>query len=65
MEFFKALGLGAVLTFVVCGLIGSGGSKGGFLMIEHLYIQGHGFYWSWVMFVAGTMLSWFILAIMP
>ena len=64
-DFFKALIPGTILTFVVCSLMGAGGSKGAWLNIEHYYIQGHSIYWSWIMFAIGTGLSWVLIAITP
>lgn len=65
MDFIKALIPGAILTFVVCAVMGAGGSKGAWLNITHHYVQGHGFYWSWVLFVVATGLSWVLIAITP
>lgn len=65
MDFVKALVPGGILTFVVAGLMGSGGTKGAWLNITHHYVQGHGFYWSWVLFGIGTVLAWILLAITP
>ena len=56
------------LTWVVSGILGSNGSKGGFLFIHQIHIAGngafsmgsHSFYWSWSLFVASTMLAFFI-----
>ena len=65
MAFFKALIPGAILTFVVSMLMGRAHSTGGWLQIHHYFIQDHGFYWSWVLFVIGTGLAWMIMAITP
>ena len=65
MDFFKALIPGAILTFVVSMVIGAGHSTGGFLQIHHYYIQGHGIYWSWVLFVVATGLAWALYTITP
>lgn len=65
MDFFKALVPGAILTFVVCAVMGAGGSDGDWLNIERHYIQGKGIYWSWVLFGIGTALSWVLIAITP
>ncbi|WP_404481434.1 hypothetical protein [Novosphingobium sp. BL-52-GroH] len=64
MAFFKALIPGALLTWIVSGVIGSNGSRGGMLAIEHVMVQGHGFYWSWALFIAATCLAWAIFAMM-
>ena len=65
MDFFKALIPGAVLTFAVSMIFGAGRSKGGWLFIHHFYVQGHSFYWSWVLFVIATGLAWVLYAITP
>ena len=57
-----------LLTWVVSGILGSNGSKGGFLFIRQIHIAGnsafamssHSFYWSWPLFIAATMLGFFI-----
>jgi hypothetical protein len=64
MSFLKALIPGLLLTLVVCVLIGSNGSTGGFLSIHSQAIQGHHFYWSWPLFLASTGLSWGIFWMM-
>lgn len=65
MDFFKALIPGSLLTFVVSGIIGSAQSRGGWLAIQHVHVQDHSFYWSWVLFVIATGLSWVLYAITP
>jgi len=62
--FLKAAVLGAVLTFVVCLFMGSGGSSGGFLNVRLLTIADVSFYWSWVLFVAGTGLAFGLFLLM-
>ncbi|GGC19675.1 hypothetical protein GCM10011371_04220 [Novosphingobium marinum] len=64
MAFLKGLIPGFLLTFVVAGIIGSNRSNGGWLSIEHIYYQGHDFYWSWPLFLIGTGISWAIFAMM-
>lgn len=58
MSFIKGLIPGILLTWIVSGIIGSNGSKGGMLAIEHVFIHGQGFYWSWPLFLAATGLCW-------
>lgn len=65
MDFLKALIPGSLLTFVVSALIGKGGSRGGWLSIQHFYIEGHGIYWSWILFAIATILAWILIAITP
>jgi hypothetical protein len=64
MSFIKGLVPGALLTWVVCMVIGSNRSKGGFLQIHPVDIQGLDFYWSWPLFVAATGLAWAIFWMM-
>ncbi len=65
MDFFKALLPGAILTFVVSMVMGASHSTGGWLKIQHYYIQGHGLYWSWVLFVIATGIAWALYVITP
>lgn len=58
---FKALIPGALLTWIVASLIGSGGSSGGILRIFHFMVQNHQVHWSWPLFIAATGLAWAIL----
>lgn len=58
MAFLKALVPGFLLTWIVSGVLGSNHSRGGMLAIEHTYIQGHSFYWSWPLFLVATLLAW-------
>jgi hypothetical protein len=68
ISFFKGLVPGILLTWIISGIVGSNGSKGGFLFIHQIYLAGnsafststHGFYWSWPLFIASTMLAFFI-----
>lgn len=63
-EFLKSLFFGAILAFIVSLFIGSGGATGGMLNVKSYTIEGISFYWSWVLFVAGTALSFGILLLM-
>jgi hypothetical protein len=63
-ELIKAMIFGAILAFIVSLFIGSGGSTGGMLNVRHFVIEGVGFYWSWVLFVAGTALSFGLILMM-
>lgn len=62
--FFKAALLGALLTFVVAGVIGSGGSSGGMLSVRGFTVQDMHFFWSWALFLIGTGISFGILLMM-
>lgn len=61
MEFFKAVPLGAILTFVVALVIGSQGSRGGFLAIHRAEVMDYTLWWSWPLFFAGSALAWGIM----
>ncbi|PLK24436.1 hypothetical protein [Novosphingobium sp. TH158] len=65
MDLFKGATVGGILTLVVCAIFGSARSKGGYLYITHETIQGVGFYWSWTMFIAATVLSTALIAMTP
>ncbi|TCD02096.1 hypothetical protein EYB45_10055 [Erythrobacteraceae bacterium CFH 75059] len=60
MALFKAVMPATLLTWIVCLFIGSAGSGGGFLHIQPLLLADHRIFWSWPLFLAGTLLSWFI-----
>ena len=64
VELLKAIVFGAVLAFIVSLFIGSGGSSGGILNVRHFVIEGVGFYWSWMLFVVGTALSFGLITLM-
>ena len=65
---FKGIIPAILLTWIVTGVIGSNGSKGGFLFIHQIHIAGvsafatssHSFYWSWPLFISSTVLGFFI-----
>lgn len=65
MNLFKALIPGTILTLVVCGILGSARSKGGFLNVFHQNIEGISLYWSWPMFAVGTIMCWALFAMTP
>lgn len=65
MAFIKALALGAFLTWLVSLFVGSTGSTGGQLYIQHFRLGGgYTLLWSWPLFVSSTGLSWGILWMM-
>ena len=61
MEFFKAVPLGGILTYVVSLVIGSQGSRGGFLSIYRAEMFEDELWWSWPLFFAGSALAWGIM----
>jgi hypothetical protein len=62
--FLKAAVLGAILAGVVSLVIGHAGGTGGILNVRHFVIEGFGFYWSWMLFVGGTLLAFAIFLMM-
>lgn len=59
--FLKAAVLGAILAAVVSAVIGHTGGTGGVLHVRPYVIEGFGFYWSWMLFIAATVLAFAIL----
>jgi hypothetical protein len=72
MSFFKALIPAALLTWIIATILGSNGSKGGFLFVHYFYLDGGGpftstgpaIYWSWPLFFAALLLSFAIFKMM-
>jgi hypothetical protein len=64
MSFFKGLIPGIILTFIVAGILGKNHSRGGFLDVSMMTVQGTSFHWSWPLFIAGTLLATFIFKTM-
>ncbi|MFN9578993.1 MAG: hypothetical protein ACK56H_02755 [Novosphingobium sp.] len=46
-------------------MIGRQGSRGGWLVIERLHFDQHMIYWSWPLFIIGTVLAWALFAMTP
>ena len=65
MNLFKALVPGGLLSWLVSTAIGSQGSRGAWLTIERLHYEQHGMYWSWPLFVIGTVLAWAMFTMTP
>ena len=67
IAFLKAVPFGAFLTILVALFMGSGGATGGMLEIFRVdvYFPEYGidfdFYWSWMLFVGGTVLTFILL----
>ena len=64
LSLLKAVIPGLILTLIVCAIIGSNGSTGGVLQIQHMNIQGHEVYGSWNLFFAATGLAWVLFLMM-
>jgi hypothetical protein len=62
--FLKGAVLGAILAGIISAVIGHMGSTGGVLHVRHFVIEGFGFYWSWLLFVAATFLAFAMLLMM-
>lgn len=60
----KALVPGAFLSWLVSTFVGSHGSKGGLLNIQHFTLGGNEIYGSWTLFIIGTALAWAIFKMM-
>lgn len=65
MNLFKALIPGAFLSWLVSSLIGGQGSRGAWLTIERLHFNQHLVYWSWPLFLIGTVMAWGLFTITP
>jgi hypothetical protein len=67
---FKAIPFGIILSLLVALFIGAGGGTGGMLAVEPLDVDIAQFgidtqlYWSWYLFIGGTLLTWFLLLMM-
>jgi hypothetical protein len=64
VTFLKGTLAGALLAFIVAGIIGRLGSTGGLLYVRHFEIDGVRFFWSWALFVIGAGLGWVIFALL-
>lgn len=62
--FLKGAVFGAIFGLVVSAVVGHAGGTGGILNVRHFVIEGFGFYWSWMLFVGGTLLAFAILTLM-
>ncbi|WP_247710039.1 hypothetical protein [Qipengyuania xiapuensis] len=63
IELFKAVPLGSILTYVVALVVGSQGSRGGYLAIFRQEFYEYEMWWSWPLFFAGTALAWGIMTL--
>lgn len=64
MSFIKALIPAFLLTWIVASVLGSTGTRGGLLAIQHTYLEGFGFYWSWPLFCVAAGLGWALFLMM-
>ena len=70
IAFFKSLPFGAFLTVIIALFMGSGGATGGMLHIfpVDVFYPDYGididFYWSWMLFLAGTFLAFIFVLMM-
>ena len=63
MDMLKSFALGAVLTGTVAVVVGSQGSSGGALAVHSMVVGDYKVFWSWPLFLAGSGLSWGIMAL--
>ncbi|MEN7537954.1 hypothetical protein [Aurantiacibacter flavus] len=67
---FKAIPFGIFLCLLVALFIGSSGGTGGILEIKRFDVDiaqlgiDMKLYWSWYLFLGGTVLTWFLLLMM-
>ena len=61
MSVIKAMFPAGLLTWIVCLVIGSNGSRGGYLNIHRIVIEGYTIHWSWPLFLVGMAISWFVI----
>ena len=70
ISFFKAVPFGIFLTIIVALFIGSGGATGGILDVHLVdvaypdYGVNFDFYWSWILFIGGTLLAFVFVVMM-
>lgn len=64
VKLFKAIPFGIFLTVMVALFMGSGGASGGTLAIRQVEVMEIEFYWSWYLFLGGTLLTWIIMLMM-
>ncbi|WP_338466993.1 hypothetical protein RXV95_00075 [Novosphingobium sp. ZN18A2] len=61
MAFFKSISPALILTLILSGIIGSQGSTGGVMGIQHKYIYDYGYYWSWSTFLCSLGVVWALI----
>lgn len=70
IAFIKAVPFGIALTILVALFVGSGGGTGGMLNVRPFDVDiaaidlEFRLYWSWMLFLIGTGLAWFLLLMM-
>lgn len=70
IAFIKAIPFGALLTLLVALFMGSGGATGGMLNIVRVDVNypdlmmDFTFYWSWMLFLGGTLLAFVFMLMM-
>jgi len=60
----KAIFPGAFLSWLVATFVGTQGSSGGLLNIQHYVVHGTTIHFSWILFLIGTALAWALLKMM-
>ena len=61
IAFYKAIIPGALFAWILSMVLMNGGTTGGALYVHKMTIGDISFAWSWLAFVGGTALTWFIL----
>lgn len=61
VSFYKSLVPGALFSWIVSMVLMNGGTTGGALYVHRLTVYSVAFPFSWMLFIGGTGLAWFIL----
>ncbi|HET9629214.1 MAG TPA: hypothetical protein VFP14_06990 [Novosphingobium sp.] len=64
IQLFKAIPPGLLLSWLVSTFVGTRGSTGGLLNIQHLSVNGTQVLISWTLALIGTALGWALLKMM-
>ncbi len=70
IAFLKSVPFGAFLTIIIALFMGSGGATGGMLNVMKVDVYypdlmlDFSFYWSWMLFLGGTFLTFVLLLMM-
>lgn len=58
---YKSIVPGALFSWIVSMVLMNGGTTGGALYVHNMTVHTVSFPWSWMLFIGGTALAWFIL----
>jgi len=57
---YKSIVPGGLFAWIVSMILYSGGTSGGALYVHRMTIYSVSFPWSWMLFIGGTALAWFL-----